>query len=165
MGALETRPWPGLALQSPQLTPNPSAYLIWLGTKVPRRVPACHVSSIHSEQLFFEMADRLAEDGWRELGYEYINIDDCWSAKQRDAAGQLAPDPKRFPSGIKALADYVSASWGALGISVPIPVWWESWEGIEDPGTWETRWLPSFGPCSSVLLTGPCQGPEAGHLC
>lgn len=63
------------------------------------------------------MADRLAEDGWRELGYEYINIDDCWSAKQRDSAGQLVPDPKRFPSGIKALADYVGACWGPLGIS------------------------------------------------
>lgn len=54
------------------------------------------------------MADRLAEDGWRELGYEYVNIDDCWSAKQRDAEGRLVPDPERFPRGIKALADYVS---------------------------------------------------------
>ncbi|XP_066039681.1 alpha-N-acetylgalactosaminidase isoform X1 [Chamaea fasciata] len=69
-----------------------------------------------SEQLFFEMADRLAEDGWRELGYEYVNIDDCWSAKQRDVAGQLVPDPKRFPSGIKALADYVHARGLKLGI-------------------------------------------------
>lgn len=58
------------------------------------------------------MADRLAEDGWRELGYEYINIDDCWSAMRRDAAGRLVPDPERFPSGIKVLADYVSACWG-----------------------------------------------------
>lgn len=129
-----------------------------------RGVSACHASSIHSEQLFFEMADRLAEDGWRELGYEYINIDDCWSAKQRDAAGQLVPDPKRFPSGIKALTDYVSPCWDPLEISDSMPVWWESWEGKEDSGTWETPWIPSFAPCSSVLLTGPCQGPEAGHL-
>ncbi|XP_057286628.1 alpha-N-acetylgalactosaminidase [Pezoporus wallicus] len=69
-----------------------------------------------SETLFFEMADRLAEDGWRELGYKYINIDDCWSAKKRDAAGQLVPDPKRFPRGIKALADYVHARGLKLGI-------------------------------------------------
>ncbi|XP_002192599.5 alpha-N-acetylgalactosaminidase isoform X2 [Taeniopygia guttata] len=69
-----------------------------------------------SEQLFFEMADRLAEDGWRELGYEYINLDDCWAAKQRDAAGQLVPDPKRFPRGIKALTDYVHARGLKLGI-------------------------------------------------
>lgn len=65
------------------------------------------------------MADRLAEDGWRELGYKYINIDDCWSAKQRDAAGRLVPDPKRFPRGIKALADYVSAYWGRWGSLCP----------------------------------------------
>ena len=32
---------------------------------------------------------------------------DCWAAKERDANGKLQPDPKRFPSGIKALADYV----------------------------------------------------------
>lgn len=62
-----------------------------------------------------EMADRLAEDGWRELGYEYVNIDDCWSAKQRDAQGRLVPDPERFPRGIKALADYVS--------DPPVPPW------------------------------------------
>ncbi|XP_030335482.1 alpha-N-acetylgalactosaminidase [Strigops habroptila] len=69
-----------------------------------------------SETLFFEMADRLAEDGWRELGYKYINIDDCWSAKKRDAAGRLVPDPERFPRGIKALADYVHAQGLKLGI-------------------------------------------------
>lgn len=71
------------------------------------------------------MADRLAEDGWRDLGYKYINIDDCWSAKQRDVAGRLVPDPERFPRGIKALADYVSAHWGWWGVSVspccPVP--------------------------------------------
>lgn len=55
-----------------------------------------------------EMADRLVADGWRELGYVYVNIDDCWMAKERDKTGHLIPDPERFPGGIKALADYVS---------------------------------------------------------
>ncbi len=54
------------------------------------------------------MADRMAADGYKEAGYEYIIIDDCWPAHERTAAGQLQPDPDRFPSGIKALADYVS---------------------------------------------------------
>lgn len=162
-GALETLLWPGPALQSPRLTPK-SLCLPHLVRHKGGRVSACLISSIRSEQLFFEMADRLAEDGWRELGYEYINMDDCWSAKQRDAAGQLVPDPTRFPSGIKALADYVSACWGHWGISVPMPVWWESCKGMEDPGSWETPWIPSFASSSSALLTGPCQGPEAGHL-
>lgn len=55
-----------------------------------------------------EMAKHLVNDGWKDLGYVYVNIDDCWMAKERDAKGQLVPDPERFPNGIKALADYVS---------------------------------------------------------
>lgn len=54
-----------------------------------------------------EMADHLAQDGWRDLGYVYLNIDDCWIGG-RDAKGNLVPDPKRFPNGIAFLADYVS---------------------------------------------------------
>ena len=41
------------------------------------------------------MADRLSEDGWRELGYEYVMIDDCWMSKQRGGDGRLQPDPAR----------------------------------------------------------------------
>ncbi|XP_069764329.1 alpha-N-acetylgalactosaminidase-like [Narcine bancroftii] len=69
-----------------------------------------------SERLFMDMADRLAEDGWKELGYQYVNIDDCWAAKERDSKGQLVADPLRFPSGIKALAQYVHAKGLKLGI-------------------------------------------------
>lgn len=54
------------------------------------------------------MADLLIADGYHDVGYTYINIDDCWLAHERDAFGRLQPDPDRFPSGIKALADYVS---------------------------------------------------------
>jgi alpha-N-acetylgalactosaminidase len=62
-----------------------------------------------SEQLFMDMADRLAQDGWRDLGYVYLNIDDCWIGG-RDSKGRLVPDSKRFPHGIAFLADYVSPS-------------------------------------------------------
>ena len=56
-----------------------------------------------------DMADRMAADGYKEAGYEYVNIDDCWASKQRDPKTmKLVPDPERFPSGMKALADYVS---------------------------------------------------------
>ena len=64
---------------------------------------------VSSEQLFMEMADRLAQDGWRDLGYTYLNIDDCWIGG-RDANGNLVSDPKRFPNGIAFLADYVSST-------------------------------------------------------
>lgn len=68
-----------------------------------------HLSFAHSEHLIKAMADRLAVDGWKELGYEYVTLDDCWAAGKRDAHGRLQADPQRFPSGMKALADYVSA--------------------------------------------------------
>ena len=63
--------------------------------------------NIFSEKLFKDMADEMVRGGFRDAGYEYVIIDDCWLAKQRDADGRLQPDPKRFPSGMRALADYV----------------------------------------------------------
>lgn len=53
------------------------------------------------------MTDLIVSEGYADVGYEYVIIDDCWLAKTRDEDGKLQPDPDRFPSGIKALADYV----------------------------------------------------------
>ena len=33
------------------------------------------VLSVNSEQLIMQMADRLAEDGYRDAGYTYVSID------------------------------------------------------------------------------------------
>ncbi|XP_019947332.2 alpha-N-acetylgalactosaminidase [Paralichthys olivaceus] len=69
-----------------------------------------------SENLFIDMADRLFEDGWKELGYVYVNIDDCWASMERDKQGRLQADPKRFPGGIKRLARYMHDRGLKLGI-------------------------------------------------
>ncbi|KAG8197067.1 hypothetical protein JTE90_004334 [Oedothorax gibbosus] len=69
-----------------------------------------------SERLYKDMADRLVEDGYKELGYEYVNVDDCWMEHDRDQNGRLVPDRERFPSGIKGLADYVHSKGLKLGI-------------------------------------------------
>lgn len=61
-------------------------------------------------------ADALVSTGLAELGYDHVNIDDCWSSPLRDLKGQLVPDTKTFPSGIKALADYVHGKGLKLGI-------------------------------------------------
>ncbi|XP_072723999.1 alpha-N-acetylgalactosaminidase isoform X2 [Ciconia boyciana] len=106
---------PALALENGLALTPPMGWLAWERFRCNVDCRADPRNCI-SETLFFEMADRLAEDGWRELGYKYINIDDCWSAKQRDAAGRLVADPERFPRGIKALADYVHARGLKLGI-------------------------------------------------
>ncbi|KAI1300205.1 Alpha-N-acetylgalactosaminidase [Halotydeus destructor] len=69
-----------------------------------------------NEQLFKDMADRMAADGWKDVGYEYVNIDDCWSEMQRDATGRLVANSTRFPNGIKGLADYVHSKGLKLGL-------------------------------------------------
>lgn len=53
-------------------------------------------------------ADLLVSEGYAELGYEYIIVDDCWLAKNRSEDGKLQADNNRFPHGIKALSKYVS---------------------------------------------------------
>lgn len=58
----------------------------------------------------------MASDGWKDVGYEYICIDDCWMAPERDSEGRLQADPKRFPGGIHHLADYVHSKGLKLGI-------------------------------------------------
>ena len=44
--------------------------------------------------------------------------DDCWSATTRDSNNNLMPDPKLFPSGMKALADYIHARDLKFGLCV-----------------------------------------------
>jgi alpha-galactosidase len=68
-----------------------------------------------SEELIRETADAMATNGMKKAGYQYVNIDDCWQG-ERDANGNIQSDPKRFPSGIKALADYVHSKGLKLGI-------------------------------------------------
>jgi alpha-galactosidase len=69
-----------------------------------------------TEQLIRETADAMVASGMRDAGYVYLNIDDCWEAPARDANGDLATDSTHFPSGMKALADYVHAKGLKLGI-------------------------------------------------
>ena len=68
-----------------------------------------------SEDIIKGIADAMAESGLRDAGYTYINIDDCWHG-QRDADGFIQADPVKFPSGMKALADYVHSKGLKLGI-------------------------------------------------
>ncbi len=74
-----------------------------------------HYGCTIDETLIRRTADAMVANGMRDAGYVYVNIDDCWQG-ERDADGFLQPDPQRFPSGIKALADYVHARGFKLGI-------------------------------------------------
>lgn len=67
------------------------------------------------ENLVKEMADAMVSSGMIEAGYTYINIDDCWHG-ERDANGFISPNAERFPSGMKALADYIHSKGLKIGI-------------------------------------------------
>ncbi|KAL5011871.1 hypothetical protein ScPMuIL_010422 [Solemya velum] len=69
-----------------------------------------------SEKLIKKMADRMVSLGLLDVGYEYVSIDDCWPTKERDSNGRLVPDPTRFPSGMKALGDYLHSKGLKFGI-------------------------------------------------
>jgi alpha-galactosidase len=68
-----------------------------------------------SEDLIKSMADAMVSSGMKDAGYQYVVIDDCWQVS-RDAAGNIVADPQRFPSGIKALADYIHSKGLKFGI-------------------------------------------------
>ena len=72
---------------------------------------ACNVS----EDLIRQTADAMVSSGMKDAGYQYVVIDDCWQV-ERDANGNIVADGKRFPSGIKALADYVHGKGLKFGL-------------------------------------------------
>ena len=68
-----------------------------------------------SEEMIRQMADAMVSSGMKDAGYQYVVIDDCWQV-ERDASGNIVADAKRFPAGIKALADYVHSRGLKFGI-------------------------------------------------
>jgi alpha-galactosidase len=75
-----------------------------------------------NEKVVRETADTMAANGMKDAGYQYVILDDCWQSPitttgdGRDAEGNIIPDPTRFPSGIKALADYIHSKGLKIGI-------------------------------------------------
>src|SRR3954471_15804287 len=69
-----------------------------------------------SEALVKQTADVMVSSGMAAAGYQYVNIDDCWMLSSRDAAGNLVPDPTKFPDGIAGTAAYVHGKGLKLGI-------------------------------------------------
>jgi len=61
-------------------------------------------------------ADAMISTGLSKVGYQYVNIDDCWAEQNRDFQGNLVAKASTFPSGMKALADYVHSKGLKLGI-------------------------------------------------
>jgi alpha-galactosidase len=69
-----------------------------------------------NEALIRQMADAMVSSGMQAAGYQYVVVDDCWMNPNRDAAGNLQGDPGRFPSGMRALGDYIHGKGLKFGI-------------------------------------------------
>jgi len=66
------------------------------------------------EDLFKEMVDAMVSNGMKDVGYEYLNIDDCW-AGPRDGIGDLTASSDFTNNSLKPLADYVHSQGLKIG--------------------------------------------------
>ncbi|MEV4054800.1 ricin-type beta-trefoil lectin domain protein [Amycolatopsis sp. NPDC049688] len=89
---------------SPALTP-PLGWNSWNSF-------GCNVS----ETTVRQAADAMVSSGMRDAGYQYVVVDDCWFDPQRDAQGALRGNASKFPSGMKALGDYIHSRGLKFGI-------------------------------------------------
>jgi len=70
-----------------------------------------------NEQLVKDIADVMVSSGMKDVGYTYLVLDDGWMAMERDTkTGDLIPDPKKFPNGLKPLIDYVHSKGLKFGL-------------------------------------------------
>lgn len=69
-----------------------------------------------SEAQIRTIADLMVSSGMRDAGYRFLVLDDAWMAAERDAEGRLQADPEKFPSGMKALGDYIHGKGLKYGI-------------------------------------------------
>lgn len=72
-----------------------------------------------NETVFIETAQLIVDLGLKDLGYEYVNIDDCWSdldLRRDNGTKEFIVDKKKFPNGIGHVADKVHELGLKLGI-------------------------------------------------
>lgn len=69
-----------------------------------------------NDTLLMETAAAMVASGMRDLGYNYINIDDLWQLADRDANGHMMIDSTKFPQGIKHVTDYLHDLGFRVGI-------------------------------------------------
>lgn len=101
---------PAIALDNGLARTPPMGFNNWNST-------ACRAD--FNEAMVLGIIDIFVNQGLRDVGYQYVNLDDCWAVpapNSRDASGNLKPDLVRFPRGIKYLADYAHARGVKLGL-------------------------------------------------
>ena len=98
-----------------------------------------------SERLVVATADAMVASGMSAAGYRYINLDDGW-AGSRASDGSIMPDPARFPSGMKMLANYIHSKGLYFGIyQAPSPSTPQGRPGMAGHETQDVRTFCDWG--------------------
>lgn len=106
MLSLSTLAFAAMAAQPPTLAATPPmGWNDW-----------AHYQCDFTAQTILDNARALVSSGLAARGYDTVTIDDCWMQKHRDAAGNLQPDPARFPHGMQPVADAIHALGLKFGI-------------------------------------------------
>jgi len=117
----------------------------------------------YDERTLRDQADALVTSGMRDLGYQYLIIQEC-IAPTRDADGHVVPDPKRFPHGIPALVEYIHSRGLKAGIYTDVgPVTCFStthYQGSYDHEAEDARTFAAWG--IDLIEVDFCNKP-AGH--
>ena len=69
-----------------------------------------------NQQIVIEIIDAMAENGLRDLGYNYIIVDGGWRDVKLGSDGRLMAHPEKFPDGMKFLADYAHSKGFKFGL-------------------------------------------------
>ncbi|KAL9611859.1 MAG: hypothetical protein Q9167_003513 [Letrouitia subvulpina] len=57
------------------------------------------------QELLLDTAQLLVDYGLRDLGYNYVVLDDCWANMERSDNGLLVANATKFPDGMKHISD------------------------------------------------------------
>ena len=69
----------------------------------------------YDEDKIKGVVDQIVGMGLDQLGYKYVNLDDCWQQATRAADGHIQV-AKTFPSGLKSLGDYMHSKSLKFGV-------------------------------------------------
>jgi alpha-galactosidase len=117
---------------------------------------------VYNETTVLETADFLLSSGLAAVGYKTLSIDDCWSAMNRSASGQLAADPTRFPHGMQWLASQLHAKGLLMGLyAAASPLTCRGFPGSQGHEALDAATFASWGAdmakldtCGGVLNNG-----------
>ena len=77
--------------------------------------PTCEHDNCNEAEIK-SVALAMQSNGMQKLGYNYINLDDCWASTRNATTQKLTWDTERFPSGLPNLIEFLHAKGFKFGL-------------------------------------------------